>query len=71
MTRLIGAALGTLGRGMAALPEKPAEAMDIDPPAGGAGGVDSDAPAQQGKGQTAGGGGGGGGGGKKKKKGKK
>ncbi|KAK3179568.1 hypothetical protein K4F52_008985 [Lecanicillium sp. MT-2017a] len=76
VTRLVGTALGRLGRGMAALPDLPEEAMDVDAaaPAGGAGAADADAPAapaaQQGKGQASGGGGGGGGG-KKKKKGKK
>lgn len=73
VTRLVGTALGRLGRGMAALPDLPEEAMDVDAAAP-AGGPDSDAPAapaaQQGKGQASGGGGGGGGG-KKKKKGKK
>ena len=68
VSRLIQSSLGRLGRGMAAMPEPPAEeAMADAPPAGVA--TESDAkatPAAQGQPS-----GGGGGGGKKKKKGKK
>lgn len=67
VSRLIQSSLGCLGRGMAAMPEPPAEeAMADAPPAGVATETDAKGtPTAQGQPS------GGGGGGKKKKKGKK